>query len=119
MNTFRACVALVALTCATAGHAMQVEWTYHRTDNGVHPNQREQEQLWLINRARANPTAEGEWLAAESHSDVAFGRDSYFRVSKTQLRSQFAALSAKPPLCLLYTSPSPRDQRGSRMPSSA
>ena len=25
----------------------------------------------------------------------------------------------KPPPCLLYTSPSPRDQRGSRMPSSA
>ena len=24
-----------------------------------------------------------------------------------------------PPTCLLYTSPSPRDQRGSRMPSSA
>ena len=24
-----------------------------------------------------------------------------------------------PPACLLYTSPSPRDQRGSRMPSSA
>ena len=26
---------------------------------------------------------------------------------------------AQPPTCLLYTSPSPRDQRGSRMPSSA
>ena len=26
---------------------------------------------------------------------------------------------AKPEACLLYTSPSPRDQRGSRMPSSA
>ena len=26
---------------------------------------------------------------------------------------------AKPETCLLYTSPSPRDQRGSRMPSSA
>ena len=28
-------------------------------------------------------------------------------------------LSAPPKVCLLYTSPSPRDQRGSRMPSSA
>ena len=27
--------------------------------------------------------------------------------------------SVKPDFCLLYTSPSPRDQRGSRMPSSA
>ena len=25
----------------------------------------------------------------------------------------------RPTICLLYTSPSPRDQRGSRMPSSA
>ena len=30
-----------------------------------------------------------------------------------------AARFADPPICLLYTSPSPRDQRGSRMPSSA
>ena len=29
------------------------------------------------------------------------------------------ALAAIPSACLLYTSPSPRDQRGSRMPSSA
>ena len=30
-----------------------------------------------------------------------------------------ALFSGKPTVCLLYTSPSPRDQRGSRMPSSA
>ena len=29
------------------------------------------------------------------------------------------ALQAQSNICLLYTSPSPRDQRGSRMPSSA
>ena len=29
------------------------------------------------------------------------------------------AAAEKGPVCLLYTSPSPRDQRGSRMPSSA
>ena len=33
-----------------------------------------------------------------------------------EVRQQFAALQRA---CLLYTSPSPRDQRGSRMPSSA
>ena len=31
----------------------------------------------------------------------------------------FCLLIATIPVCLLYTSPSPRDQRGSRMPSSA
>ena len=30
-----------------------------------------------------------------------------------------ASLVSDPSACLLYTSPSPRDQRGSRMPSSA
>ena len=31
----------------------------------------------------------------------------------------FDEISGGPDICLLYTSPSPRDQRGSRMPSSA
>ena len=34
-------------------------------------------------------------------------------------RRGLAAGSAEAEACLLYTSPSPRDQRGSRMPSSA
>ena len=42
---------------------------------------------------------------------------------KWALRQQIAAggsvVNAKADTCLLYTSPSPRDQRGSRMPSSA
>ena len=33
--------------------------------------------------------------------------------------SKFADIDLHPDNCLLYTSPSPRDQRGSRMPSSA
>ena len=33
--------------------------------------------------------------------------------------ADFAAWQGQPYSCLLYTSPSPRDQRGSRMPSSA
>ena len=39
----------------------------------------------------------------------------YTRLSDAIIRS----LSSLPNGCLLYTSPSPRDQRGSRMPSSA
>ena len=35
------------------------------------------------------------------------------------IRVTWAALQAECESCLLYTSPSPRDQRGSRMPSSA
>ena len=36
-----------------------------------------------------------------------------------QLMSTYKSDSELSQLCLLYTSPSPRDQRGSRMPSSA
>ena len=46
--------------------------------------------------------------AAEGH--VLFSVDSY---------ADYGALSGRSIDCLLYTSPSPRDQRGSRMPSSA
>ena len=39
----------------------------------------------------------------------------FIRSKSTTDRSDFVPINA----CLLYTSPSPRDQRGSRMPSSA
>ena len=38
---------------------------------------------------------------------------------KAGFRQQWAGFDGAPQTCLLYTSPSPRDQRGSRMPSSA
>ena len=38
---------------------------------------------------------------------------------KAQLRGKRLSRGIAPETCLLYTSPSPRDQRGSRMPSSA
>ena len=43
---------------------------------------------------------------------------SYFLNVRTQFTTGFD-YSQEPRVCLLYTSPSPRDQRGSRMPSSA
>ena len=39
--------------------------------------------------------------------------------SLKRLGCTFLTIHAYPHACLLYTSPSPRDQRGSRMPSSA
>ena len=41
------------------------------------------------------------------------GSHDYLRAHKGSRRM------SRPLICLLYTSPSPRDQRGSRMPSSA
>ena len=43
----------------------------------------------------------------------------YFDASEAVNALQPAAWATLPYTCLLYTSPSPRDQRGSRMPSSA
>ncbi len=31
------------------------EWVYHKTADNQHPNGMEQQQLWLVNNARANP----------------------------------------------------------------
>ena len=41
------------------------------------------------------------------------------KLANLAVRSGYSALIAAADTCLLYTSPSPRDQRGSRMPSSA
>ncbi|MBK8535310.1 MAG: hypothetical protein IPL59_09350 [Candidatus Competibacteraceae bacterium] len=76
--------------------APAAEWTYHRTADGQHPNGDEQALVWLMNRARRDPAAEGRWLATEPNSDVASGR-SYFQVNTNLLQSEFASYAAKPP----------------------
>ena len=53
---------------------------------------------------QVSPREEGERLMAEAKEAIAKNPESP---------------TAKRLICLLYTSPSPRDQRGSRMPSSA
>jgi hypothetical protein len=76
--------------------APSAEWTYHRTADGQHPNGDEQALVWLMNRARRDPAAEGQWLATESNADVASGRV-FFQVNTTLLQSEFASYAAKPP----------------------
>ncbi|MFZ3095783.1 MAG: BACON domain-containing carbohydrate-binding protein [Desulfosalsimonadaceae bacterium] len=73
-----------------------IEWTYHKTPDNLHPNGMEQQMVWLMNRARANPTNEGDWLATSTDPRVADGRD-YFNVDTTVLQNEFASYSAKPP----------------------
>ena len=50
-----------------------------------------------------------------------FNATNQARLSEIELREKEVAFKDKGSLniCLLYTSPSPRDQRGTRMPSSA
>lgn len=76
--------------------AVQKEWTYHKSDDGSHPSGVEQEFLWLTNRARNKPTAEGVWLADTGESSIDHACD-WFNVDRDMLKAEFAAIAAKPP----------------------
>lgn len=73
-----------------------IEWTLHKTPDGTHPDGSEQQMLWLMNRARINPSGEGEWLATSDLSEIAGGRD-YFNVDTELLQEEFDAIAARPP----------------------
>lgn len=81
---------------AASAAGAQVEWTLHRSADGAHPNADEQSMLWLMNRARRDPTSEGVFLASVDDGDVqsALG---YFDVDLGVLMQEFAAIAAKPP----------------------
>jgi uncharacterized protein YkwD len=72
------------------------EWLYHKTSDGQHPDGNEQAMLWLTNIARANPPAEGIWLATATTPDIANGRN-YFNVDTAMLRSEFDSYTPTPP----------------------
>jgi hypothetical protein len=79
-----------------ASSTPSIEWTNHKSLDGIDPSPAEQRMLWLMNRARLDPTAEGIWLAESDDSDIKNGRD-YFGVDINELKAAFAALDAKPP----------------------
>ena len=76
--------------------AATTEWTYHKSTDNKHPNGYEQQMLWLMNRARANPEQEGIWLATMDDVDVKNARD-YFGVDLDLLKYEFSGYEAKPP----------------------
>jgi hypothetical protein len=61
------------------------------------PSADEQAYIEMINRARANPGAEGELLADSTHPGVT-GAISYYDVDLILFQSEMNALPAKPPL---------------------
>jgi len=90
------------------------EWLYHKTADNLHPGGNEQQLMWLMNRARSNPTAEGIWLAAiydryipyapscslmtddQQFCYIAEALD-YWNVDLDLLQNEFAGYDAKPP----------------------
>lgn len=91
---------VVAVLCAVAapGAAANavIEWTWHKSADGAHPDGREQEALWLMNRARQDPAAEGQFLAAVDDPLIQ-SRLNGFQVNRKLLRAEFAALPPMPP----------------------
>ncbi len=61
------------------------------------PTAEEQYMLELINRARANPEAEGIFLATTADSVIRFATD-FFNVNLKRLKSDFASYAARPPM---------------------
>jgi Ca2+-binding RTX toxin-like protein len=76
--------------------APSVEWILHKSADGADPSPGEQKMMWLMNRARRDPTAEGIWLATDNRADIKGGRD-FFNVNLTELQADFAALEPKAP----------------------
>ena len=73
-----------------------VEWTFHKTGDNAHPDGNEQQLMWLMNSARANPAQEGIWLATMTDPDVANAR-TFWGVNIALLQAEFAGYPAKPP----------------------
>jgi len=63
------------------------------------PTDEEQYYLELINRARANPTAEGLMLAATTHPSV-LSAIAQFSVNLNMMKAEFDALPVRPPLAM-------------------
>jgi uncharacterized membrane protein YgcG len=76
--------------------AAAIEWTYHKTSDGLHPDGNEQQIMWLMNRARSDPAQEGVWLATLEDPDVTAAFD-FFGVNTGVLQTEFAGYAAKAP----------------------
>jgi hypothetical protein len=73
-----------------------MEWQLHKSDDGTHPSAGEQQLLWLMNRARTNPTTEGIFLATTGDTRVQQAI-SFFAVDLNLMQSYLAAYPARPP----------------------
>ncbi len=85
--------ALSLLAAAPAGLSAAPTLLYSHGD----PSPAEQHNLELINRARANPPQEGEFLAGLNTPRISQFID-FFRVDRAQVRRDFAGYAATPPL---------------------
>lgn len=72
------------------------EWVCHKSVDGLHPNGEEQALLWLMNRARQEPSAEGAFLAALDDPGV-LAAVNFYDVDLGVMQDEFDAIAPKPP----------------------
>ncbi len=82
------------LLFASALQVFAAESTVYSHGN---PTAEEQYMLELINRARADPEAEGRFLSNLKDPDIKFAID-FFNVDRVRLKSDFASYARRPPL---------------------
>ncbi|MES2706525.1 MAG: hypothetical protein V4726_07975 [Verrucomicrobiota bacterium] len=68
----------------------------HKTDDGLHPSPVEQQMLWMMNRARANPVAEGTWLEFTGDSIITAAIN-LLKVNIGKMKREFSAIQPAPP----------------------
>jgi len=74
------------------------EWVCHKSADGLHPDGVEQAFVWMMNRARQDPAAEGAFLASVDAAD-SFVHDAvlFFSVDLGVMQDEFDALTPQPP----------------------
>jgi len=92
----RAAAGLLVLLCSGAAAAQQVEWAFHKTADGAHPDGLEQAWLWQMNRARLGPGSEAARLRALDDPVVQLSYAT-FATDLDLLEAEFAALAPAPP----------------------
>lgn len=81
---------------AVSAPAQQTEWVMHKTADGQHPSPAEQQMVWLMNRARANPTAEGIFLT-NTGDPTTVEAMAVYHVDQARMKAEFAAIPPAPP----------------------
>jgi hypothetical protein len=82
------------------------EWVCHQTADGLHPDGVEQALVWLMNRARQDPSAEADFLAGLDDPVVRQAVDDVYQVDLDLMQDEFDAIAPKPPAAFdrrLYT----------------
>lgn len=95
---------LLAVALAPAASAQTgcgaAEWLCHASADGAHPSAEEQALLWLMNRARQDPAAEGAFLAgldASAEEPLVHAAIDFYDVDLGVLQDEFDAIAPKPP----------------------